>query len=251
VASDTTDTAYAEACAMLASGNTCRAIAALVNAVEQEPDEGRLGALLGVAQWSVGAVTDSIASLETALTLIPLEVEGRLALALGYEVIQKRELAADLCVGIAEEDNLPYRVLEPLSRALGRADKPELALDVCREAVRRRLGDAGPLRGVAFYMARLGKDDDEVLPVLFRAFHLEPDDFDTRLSLAKRLRDCGRATEAAYLLAGVPIELSNCPRCLNAMREIFIDADDAENAARCLGALAAIADGYLTDHPAT
>jgi Flp pilus assembly protein TadD len=255
MASHTTDAAYTEACALLASGNTCRAIDALTAAVEDEPDEGRLWALLGVAQWSVGAVTDSIASLETALTLVPLEVEGRLALALGYEVIQKRDLAADLCVGIAHEDNLPYRVLEPLSRALGRANEPQLALDVCREASRRRPHDAGPLRGMAFYMARLGKarfggEGEEVLAVLFRAFHLEPDDFDTRLLLAHRLRDCGRVNEAAYLLATVAIETAACPRCLNAMREIFIDAGDAENAARCISALVSIADGSPSDYPA-
>lgn len=250
MASDTTDAAYTEACALLASGNTCRAIDALTVAVEHEPDEGRLWALLGVAQWSVGAVTDSIASLETALTLIPLEVEGRLALALGYEVIQKRKLAADLCVGIAEEDNLPYRVLEPLARALGRANEPQLALDVCREASRRRPHDAGPLRGMAFYMSRLGKDAEAILAVVFRAFHLEPDDFDTRLLLAHRLRDCGRATEAAYLLATVAIETAACPRCLNAMREIFLDAGDAENAARCISALVAIADQSPNNYPA-
>jgi hypothetical protein len=99
-------------------------------------------------------------------------------------------------------------------------------------------------------MARIGKGDEEILPVLFRAFHLEPDDFDTRLLLARRLRDCGRAVEAAYLLAAAPIELSSCPRCLHTMREIFVDAGDAENAARCIAALAAIAEDDPTNYPA-
>lgn len=236
-----TDAIYREACALLAHNRVADAIDRLIDAVGDQPDEGVLWSLLGVAQWSAGQVGDSIASLETALTLAPLGAEGRLALALGYEVIQKRALATDLFVGLREEDDLPYRVLEPLARALARAEKPELALEVCQQAVLRRPDEVGPLRGVAFYLDRLGRGPEEAIPVLFKAFHLEPENFDTRMLLARRLHESGQTREAAYLLSVIDIESSSCPSCLNAMREIFASAGDHENAQRCVSTLVAIA----------
>jgi len=245
------DPAYGEACELLAGKRVADAIDLLARAVEREPDDGELWSLLGVAQCSAGQVSDSIASLETALTLTPVGPEGRLALALGYEVIQKRELATDLFVGLREEDGLPYRVLEPLSRALARADQPALALEVCQHAAVRRPDEVGPLRGIAFYLSQLGRNSEEILTVLFKAFHLDPEHFDTRMQLARRLHEAGRCQEASYLLSVVQIETSCCPSCLNAMREIFAAAGDHENAHRCVSTLVALAATHdHTDYPA-
>lgn len=240
--SEATNTTHAEACALLADRHVADAIDLLGEAVEQDPDAGQLWSLLGVAHWTAGQVVDSIAALETALTLVPVGPEGRLALALGYEVIQKRALALDLFLGLNREEHLPLRVLEPLSRAFARADRLELALGVCRRAAKQHPDEVGPLRGIAFYLAKLGRDPEEILPVLFQAFHLDPDDFDTRLLLARRLHEAGRSTEAAYLLSIVEIETACCASCLHRMREIFMAACDLENADRCLSTLVALID---------
>ncbi|MEO1498611.1 MAG: tetratricopeptide repeat protein [Planctomycetota bacterium] len=240
--SEAVETTFVSARRLLASGECTEAIELLEAAVADSPDEGTLWCLLGVAQWGIGSVEDSIASLETATTLVPVGAEGRLALALGYEVIQKRELASDLFVGLLSEEHLPYAVLEPLSRALARAKQPALALEVCQRAAGRRPDSAGPLRGMAFYMTQLDRASEEILPVLFKAFHLEPEDFDTRMQLAKRLLDCGRLEEAAYLMSVIEIESSCCPSCLVAMQEIFEAAGDSDNARRCLETLIAIAE---------
>jgi cytochrome c-type biogenesis protein CcmH/NrfG len=231
---------YSKACLLLDGQRIGDALRVLRGAIKKHPDHGRLWALLGVAQWGVGAVTDSIASLETALTLVPLGADGRLALALGYEVIQKRDLATSLFCGLSEEEGLPDGVLEPLARALGRAGQFGRALRICHEASQRSPAEPGPLRGVAHYLEMLGRPPEEVIAVLFRALHLDPDNFDTRLRLAERLCDVRQPREAAYLLADLPIELSRCSRCLRRMRQVFVSAGDGENATRCVLALAAI-----------
>jgi len=91
-------------------------------------------------------------------------------------------------------------------------------------------------------MTQLDREPEEILPVLFKAFHLEPQDFDTRMQLARQLLDCGRQQEASYLLSVLDIEQSGCPSCLTMMQEIFESAGDSENAERCLKTLIAIAE---------
>lgn len=240
--SDVIEVTCASARSQLAAGDCSGAIDRLSDAVAMEPDAGKLWTLLGVAQWSVGAVHEAIASLETALTLTPLDAPARLALALGYEVIQKQDLANGLLESLLAEKDLPLPVLEPLARALGRGRRPALALEVCRRAAALDTDSPLPLRGVAFYMAQLGRGHEEIVPVLLRALRLDPTNFNIRIQLARRLRECDRTDEAARLLSPVAIESSRCPSCLRAMREIFEEVGDEHNASRCEETLSLVAD---------
>lgn len=224
----------------LQCGEAQQAIAALQHAVARTPGHGRLWQLLGIAQWEIGAVEASVASLETAMTLVPLRPEASLALALGYEVQQKHESSSGLLVALTQQDGLPTQLMEPLARALGRARKPELAYSVCRRASRAQPGEVAPLVGMVFYMRQTAASDEAVLPLLLRALGLAPEDFGVRMLAAQCLHQCGLSDDAAQVLRAADYVSSGCPTCLAAMQEIFAEAGDALAVERVGDRLAAI-----------
>lgn len=235
------DVIYRSAASQLVSGRPHDAIDSLIQALKQNPDAGRLWELRGQAHLADGDAIDAVSCLEHASCLVPLTKEGQLALAHAYELTDKRDLAGDLFMALAGQDDLPAEMLEPLARGLGRVGKPDQALGVCAEAASRNPTSPAPLLGMVFYQRRLGHGPDRILPLLFRAFHLEPEDFDIRLALARMLHECGQKQEAAELLSVVEIETSRCPSCLVVMQEIFEDVGDQRNVGRCVNALVAIA----------
>lgn len=225
----------------LLQGEPALALAELSAVVDAAPDEGRLWELLGIGHWEIGQVRESIAALETAMTLVPLGPEATLALGLGYEVIQKLPLAKDLFIDLAGRDALPLRVLEPLARGLGRANESGLALAMCERAATSQPDELGPLMGMVFYMGRLGRPAEHLLPVLLRALGLAPEDFTIRMLAARCLHDCGLAEDAAELLRVADYLDSSCPSCLHAMQEIFLAAGDEPAAADVVERLADVA----------
>ncbi len=229
--------ALREARRLLTDNDCPAAIEKLNQALADSPDDGRLWDLLGVALWDSGAVQDSIEALEHATILVPLSPEGQLALGLGYEVVQKRELALELLLGLAGRDHLSPAILEQLARALGRAGEFSTALHVCQRAASAMPESPAPLLGVAYYMTRLGASSEQLLPALFRAMHLDPHDTGVRILLARRLHDCGMSEDAAEVLRLVDLSKYRCVRCLAAMQEIFQAAGDFESADECQAAL--------------
>lgn len=224
------------------AGEYAVAVEELSVALQANSDAGRLWELQGQAHLALGDATEAVGCLEHAMCLVPLSIEGRLALGHGYELTGRKEVAKSAFVQLASEDNLPLVVFEPLARALGRANEQALALGVCTEAARRTPDSSAPLMGMVFYQRQLGFKPDRVLPLLFRAFHLDPDDFDIRLTLARMLHECGQAQEAAELLSVVEIETSRCPSCLVAMQQIFEEAGDQHRVGQCVDALIALAE---------
>ena len=218
---------------MLEEGDCETAIAELDAALVDFPDEGQLWDRLGVALWDAGTAHESVDALEHATTLVPLSPEGQLVLALGYEVLQKRELSTELLIRLASRDPLPVRVLEQLARALGRAGEDSVALHVCQRAQRALPEAAAPLLGIAYYMARLGASSQQMLPALFSALHLDPENSAVRILLARRLHDCGLHEDAAEVLRLVDFSKCDCRNCLQAMHEIFQSAGDVALAAEC------------------
>lgn len=219
--------------------NDCpTAIEELQRTIDEFPDEGRLLDLLGVALWDSGSVQESIDTLEQASMLVPLSPEAQLALGLGYEVAQKRELASNVLISLASRENLSPSILEQLARALGRANELSVALHVCERAAQLQPDSTAPLLGISYYMARLGASSRQILPVLFRALHLDPEDNSLRILLARRLHDCELCDEAAEVLRVVDSSSTTCPNCLYAMHEIFQAAGDTGRAAECYSLLA-------------
>lgn len=225
----------------LSRGDAALAIADLSIALDESPDEGRLWELLGLGQWKFGAVQESIRSLETAMTLIPLGAKATLALALGYEVIQKFSLAKGLLVELATRNELPTTVFEALARGLGRANEPALALAVCQRAAAAHPDKLGPLMGIVFYMGRLGVSSERMLPPLFRALDIASKDFSIRMLTARCLHDCGLSEDAAEVLRVVSFLDSRCPNCLRVMQEVFHAAGDERTAAQVVERLGQVA----------
>ncbi|MEM9185689.1 MAG: tetratricopeptide repeat protein [Planctomycetota bacterium] len=239
--SASTETAtYCSAAGHVANHDYQSAIRELTSALAQHPDAGRLWELRGQVHLADNDPVDAVSCLEHAQCLVPLSPESEFALAQGYERTGKRQPACEMLKALARRDDLPLNVLEPLARALGRHRKPQLALSICRQAASRMPDMPAPLLGMVFYQRRLGLPPEQMLPVLFRAFHLEPEDFTIRLTLARMLHESDRSTEAAQLLSVVALDSTRCPNCLSAMQAIFEDACDHERAHRCAELRAAI-----------
>lgn len=231
---------------MLNRGEATPAIELLTRALNEAPGElpgeGRLRELRGWACWELGDVQQSVHELETAMSLVPLGAEGTLALALGYEVMQKRDLSIGLLNQLVDRRTLPLRVLESLARALGRAGEFAKALDICQRASAAQPDELAPLMGVVFYQGRVGGSPEWLLEPLFRALHLAPEDFSIRMLTARCLHDCGLSEDAADVLRAVEYLESCCPSCLNTMHEIFRACGDSAAAAAVVEKLSLVAE---------
>ncbi len=231
---------YASAEANFLAGKFEAAHLQLEAALNADDDAGQLWELLGMVAYAEGDPDLAIDALEHASLLVPLANCSQFVLAICYEKREQPESASSIYRHLGSQDDLDENLMEPVARALGRCDECEYALEVCRLAATRMPEAPEPLMGMVFYMKRLSRPAEQILPVLFRAFHLDPEDSDCRLTLARTLHECQQHEEAAYLLSVLPIEDYRCMNCLTAMHEIFAAAGDATNLARCIAVLQAI-----------
>ena len=235
---------YASAEANFLAGKLKFAREELELAVGIDDDAGQLWELLGMVAYADGDVKLAIDALEHASLLVPLANCSQFVLAVCYEKREQVDPALAIYRHLASQANLDDNLLEPVARALGRCDDCEYALKVCRLAACRDPATTEPLMGMVFYMKRLHRPPEQILPVLFRAFHLNPEDCDCRLTLARTLHECGQSDEAAYLLACLPIEEFRCVNCLIAIHTIFAAAGDDKNLARCIATLQSLEEGH-------
>ncbi|MEM8947437.1 MAG: hypothetical protein AAGD11_19845 [Planctomycetota bacterium] len=238
--STSTTDAYALAEAKFLKGDFEGARETLDAALSVDADAGQLWELLGMVAYADSDINGAVDALERASMFVPLANCSQFVLALGYEKQHRDEPAYTIYRHLAAQRNLDDNLLEPVARALGRFDDCQGALNVCRLAARRSPDTTEPLMGMVFYMQRLGRPTEQILPVLFQSLHLDPEDNDCRLATARALHDCSRHEEAAYLLSQMPIESCRCPSCLNSMQMIFAAACDEESLSRCLAAQQAL-----------
>ncbi|MEN1678633.1 MAG: tetratricopeptide repeat protein [Planctomycetota bacterium] len=236
----TLDEVYRSAAVKVAAGDYATAVTDLTESLRVDPDAGRLWELRGQAHLALGETVEAVSCLEHATCLVPLSIEARMALGRSYELTGRKELACQVFLTLVKVERIPFGVLEPLARALGRLGQLRAALRLCFDASERDPESPAPLLGIAFYQRRLGYPPEKLLCSLLQAFHLQPDDFDIRLTLARTLHQCRRSEEAASLLSVVDIETSMCPSCLAAMQRIFEAAGDEERARRCMNSLVSI-----------
>ncbi|MCH2595173.1 MAG: hypothetical protein MKZ95_05115 [Pirellulales bacterium] len=236
---------YASAESHFLAGKLEQARDELEAALQLDSNAGQLWELLGMVSYTQGDSSQTVDALEQASLLVPLANCSQYVLAVCYEKREQIDPAHAIYRHLASLNELDDNLLEPVTRALGRCDDCEGALRVCRLAARRNPDCPEPLIGMVFYMRRLNRSSEQILPLLFRAFHLNPEDNDCRLILARTLHECGRSDEAAYLLSYLAIEEFRCPNCLSAMEAIFNAAGDEENLARCHVALKAIKEDLL------
>lgn len=215
------------------SGQTLRAIDVLRERVNESPDEGRVWELLGMLAYAVNNFKLATESLEHASALLPLSPRAQVVLAKCYDESGHRSAARTIYTHVASLDNLADDLYEPLSAGLGRHGEYQQALTVCRLAARRMPDNPEPLKGIVHYMRRLRMPVERILPTLFRAHHLAPEDQDCRITLAWLLHETGQSDEGVYLLEQVECEEFTCIRCLTLMQHIFEAVGKNDRAGDC------------------
>lgn len=239
---NTSVVAYSHARSALVQGDVAEARECIVAALKHFAEDGRLWELLGLVERARRETTAAQDALERATTLVPLSVQGQLAMGQCYLESGHVESARAVLRHLATAVELPIDVLEPLASGLGRVNECELALHVCREAAVRMPDAAEAFIGMAHYMGRLHRPKEQIISVLFRAHHLDPENADCRIGLAWLLHACGRSGEGAYLLEVLPLDEFQCMKCLSRMRRVFETVGRLDKAAMCQSRMDELAD---------
>jgi hypothetical protein len=85
-----------------------------------------------------------------------------------------------------------------------------------------------------------------IVPTMFRAHQLDPENAEYRISLAWMLHQLDRSDDAAFMLEPIACDESSCIRCLTLMKQVFERAGDEERSEVCrtrLEVLAATQEG--------
>lgn len=196
----------------------------------ERPDDGAAWVTLGLLRYQRRALFGAAGALETAGTLIPLDPPARLALADCFARTGQPGLARLVYVELASDDRVPDRLLPPVAAGLGQLGEFGLALGVCLELTRRAPHLPEAHFGVAFYLRKLGRSPESVLPIVARAHDLAPGVPLYRVSLATLLDHVGRRDEARELLRGLDLDAVSCRRCIQRMTTIFAQPDAATSA---------------------
>jgi tetratricopeptide (TPR) repeat protein len=205
----------------------------LSSAIAADTESLRLWEMLGLVTYEMGDKRIAQPSLERASLLGPLSAAAQVALAKCYDASEHCEAAAAIYRHVARLPEIEVELLEPLAAGLGRAGELEMALEVCRRAARLLPDNPDPLVGIVHYMRRLRRPIERIIPAMFRAHHLEPENSEYRISLAWMLHEIGRSDDAAELLEPVPCEEFTCVRCLTLMQRIFEHVGEDERADVC------------------
>jgi Flp pilus assembly protein TadD len=210
----------------LAAGDFVAAHHLAADAVAWHPDHGRLWWIAGVAAHRLANYDDARQAFEQAALLVPLDGETQCALAECYLQTGRTKQARELFKLLAADELSAIDLLPRVAAGLGQVGDLQGALDVCRDAAERAPDEAAPRFGMAYYLRRLGYPAAAIVPVMSRAFELEPDNPAYRASLAFLLVEAGRQDEAYDLLREVSLTQMSCPCCLRRMMTLFRSTGD-------------------------
>lgn len=232
---------YKRALSLHAEGFCKQAVLEVIRFAKTHADHGPSWELLGILLFAQDKLKWAQSAIERASILAPLTARGQIVLAKCYERAGFDETASAIYRHLATGVHLEPSLLEPLACGLGARGEFELALHVCRTAARQMPDNPEPFIGIVHYMRRLGRPPEHILPVMYRAYYLEPRSAEYRIMLAWLLHESGNSCDAAKLLAQVPCSEFNCVHCLIRMQHIFELTgypDDADTCRRRLEALA-------------
>ena len=201
--------------------------------LRENPEDGHAWQSAGLLRHRMGDSEGGRDALETAGLLIPLSPMARLALAECLARTGHSELAGNLYRDLATDGGCPDALLPAVAAGLGQIGEYGAALGACIELVRRSPGLAEAHFGVAFYLRRLGRPVDVVLPVVARAHELAPDVPLYRISLATLLDHVGRRDEAREILRDLDLDAVSCRGCLRRMSTIFREGGEAHRGEAC------------------
>lgn len=231
---------YQRALALHHEGHCKQAIVEILHRVRSHRNEGTSWELLGILLFADGKFRWAQSAIEHASVLAPLSARAQILLARCYEVSKFVESAAVIYRHLATCEQLETGMLESLARGLGQIGELELALRVCREAAERMPDHAEPLVGMVHYMRRLNRPVEQIVPVMMRAYRLEPNSSEYCIILAWLLHEAGQTFAAARLLSQLSYANLHCAACLTRMQRIFEITGSERNASRCRQRLQAL-----------
>jgi len=241
---------YEQGAQLCATGRGEHALELATETLRHQPEDGHLLALRGLAFRTIGRLADAQEDLESAACLIPLPPAAACALGECYLSQSKVELAKLVFRHLASRADLPFELLAPLARGLGRLKEFELALTVCRQAAARAPDADEPLFAMAYFMRRLARPSEVILPVMQQALRLAPDSQTYRLALASLCAEMRDLETARQVLARIAIESVSCVSCLNRMHDIFTRAGDIVRRDQCAERVRSLGgDASIHVHP--
>lgn len=201
--------------------------------VDEFPDHAGCWLLSGELAKKLGKHQECIESLEAASVLTDLPAEMQLALAECYAATGRYELAVWLMRDVPSKPDSTDCVVLKTAAALGRLGESAAALEHCL-LVRDHSPDRSEAAfGVAYYMNRVGKEADEVLPHLRAAHDIDQNNTMYRVSLALCLDSLHRTNEAYKLVENLDLRSVEWPHCLTRLMEIFASASDQSRYLDC------------------
>jgi tetratricopeptide (TPR) repeat protein len=202
-----------------------------------DPDNGRLWELRGMAEYALGNSRGAVFALETATTLVPLSRSAQCVLAKGYLSIGKKELAADIYRFLFSLFGLRADLLPHLAAGLGSVGELAMALEACRRASTLDPASAPPLMGMAYYMELLKYPPSLIANVLRKAVSLEPDSFRYRFALATACLKMNKLDEAYETMRkhvdDRQLASIRCKSCLQRLENLFAAAGDSARREAC------------------
>lgn len=204
------------------------------------PECGDLFEIRGVARCGLGEVLAATSDLETASALVPLGVQGQVALADCYARLGKTDLARTILGFLAEPGRCPVPLLPDVARGLGHLGEHAAALGVCEAITAARPGYHPAWFGQAFYRLRLGEPLAAVAGALEAAYRLAPHAPTYRLNLARAWLEGGRVADAYGLVRDLAPGDVRCPCMARALARLAGASGDDRLAAGFLLRAAAL-----------
>lgn len=214
----------------------------------ENPDNGPLWQICGIAQWAGKDYEAARDALEQATILTPLFPMAQCALADCYRHLDLPESARVIYQHLAQQGNCPTDLMPRVASGLGALGEHELALQTCRTLVSLRPCHHAAHFGVAYYLGQMDRPPLVLLPWLRRAFHLAPHVDQYRLNFAFVLMVAGNLEESHELLKGWSIEKETSTFWLEQSLNVFELVGDEPRANRCQERLAFLGES-ATEEP--
>lgn len=218
-----------------------RALAELRPLEAHLADHGAAWQLRGFAHFGLGDLEQAMAAFEHASLLVPLGSLAQIGLAQCYLQRRQRELAQTIYVHVATFEMLPEKEVEAIAFGLAKVGAGKTALHYCLAQHRRFRGNHKLLYTIAAVMRQLEYDNDEILPFIYQAHRLQPENVCYRIAFAQHLLTAKRFTEATRVLSSVDLDAVQCIPSLERMRMLFARLSLEERADHCRARLQTLA----------
>jgi tetratricopeptide (TPR) repeat protein len=183
--------------------------------------------IVGIIHAKNRRYPEAVSWLEQASRVEPLSIDGNICLADSYSETDRRELAVWLYRDLAMSEEASPDQWAEVACGLGRTGDFVSALGLCQKLCQRfPQNNAKAAFGVAYYMNRLSRPAEEILPYLKQAVAAEPHNAMFRLGLAFCLDQMGRTHEAFAHVKDVPMSEIHWPHCMPRLMQIFLSVND-------------------------